>query len=218
MKKLVIFDMDGVLIDTERVHDLSWKVTFEHFKLDISEEDRRLFLGKGFKDYFNHLVEITSSNDQVHEIREYQRNFYHDYFRKNGIKVKPGIFEVLNELKTLNVKLAVASATRKESAEKSLKSVRLYNYFDYHVFGDMVKESKPNPDIFLNAVEHFGLNVKDALILEDSYYGVKAANNAGIDVFWIKDIIDVSNYKDIHYKKGFNSMIEAYQNIIVLVK
>ena len=218
MKKIVIFDMDGVLIDTESIHDLSWKVTFEHFNLDISEENRRMFLGKGFKDYFKHLVKITSSDDQVHEMREYQRNFYYDYFRKNDIKVKPGVFEILSELKSLKLKLAVASATRKESAEKSLKSVKLYDYFDYHVFGDMVKESKPNPDIFLNVVDHFGFTVKDALVLEDSYYGIKAANNAKIDVFWIKDIIDISDFKDIHYNEGFVSMSEAHQKIISLVR
>lgn len=218
LKKLIIFDMDGVLIDTEKIHDLSWKVTFDYFGLDVSEDDRQMFLGRGFKDYFEYLVELTSSDDKVHDIREYQRNFYHDYFRHNEKEVKTGVFDILEQLKSKDVKLAVASATRKESAEKSLKTVKLYDYFDFHIFGDMVKESKPNPEIFLTVVDHFGLDIKDALILEDSYYGVKAANSAGIDVFWIKDVIDISRFEDIHYKKGFNSMSEAQSDVISLLE
>lgn len=218
MKKLVIFDMDGVLIDTEKIHDLSWKVTFEHFQLDVSLEDRRMFLGKGFKDYFNHLLKITSSEGELHKVREYQRDYYHNYFKKNAREVKQGVVEILNELKSLNVKLAVASATRRESAEKSLKEVGLFNYFDYRVFGDMVENSKPDPEIFESVLKHFELQNKDALVLEDSYYGVKAANNAGIDVFWIKDVIDISIYDDVSYNKMFDSMSEAHDEIIALVK
>lgn len=219
MKKLIIFDMDGVLIDTEKIHDLSWKVTFEHFGLDVSEEDRHMFLGRGFKEYMEHLKELVSADDKVNDnkvndIREYQRNFYHDYFRNNKTEVKKGVYDLLNILKEMNVLLAVASATKKKSGEKSLKSVGLYNYFDYHIFGDMVEMLKPHPEIFLSIVKYFNLERNETLILEDSYYGVKAANNAEIDVYWIKDIVDISNFENVFYNKKYDSMSEASSDVI----
>jgi|LSQX01.3.fsa_nt_gb HAD superfamily hydrolase (TIGR01509 family) len=217
MKKVVIFDMDGVLIDTESVHDLSWKETFEHFGYDVSIQDRHQFIGRGAKNYIAYLYELVDTEEKVQKIRSYQRNFYHNYFANNPKEVKPGVVDLIESLKKRGVKIAVASQTRQASAIKSLTETNLIHLFDYSIFGDMVKESKPNPELFLKAQAFFNVDKADMLILEDSYYGVKAANNANIDVVWIKDVVDLSNETDINYIETFDSLIEAKDYVLSLI-
>ena len=79
----------------------------------------------------------------------------------------------------------------------------------------MVKQTKPNPEIFLKVVEHFNYDIKETVVFEDSYYGVKAANNASIDVVWLKDMVDIDKMGDVSYIEKFTS---AHQAISLMKK
>lgn len=218
MKKLVIFDMDGVLIDTEKVSDLSWIDTFKHFRKDVNEDVRHEFVGKGPKHYFSILHDIASNDEEMNEMIVYQKEKYAEIMKVYGKNIKPGVQDLIEWLIANNIYISVASSTKRKSAEASLRDVGLYEYFDFMIFGDDVIESKPNPEIYQKTLNFFELKPHEALIIEDSYYGVLASNNAGIDVIWVKDVVDLDKFDNINYLKKFNSLVEVKKNINSLIK
>lgn len=218
MKKLIIFDMDGLILDTERIHDWSWQEAFREMELDIPEHDRHSLMGLGPSNYMKQIRKVIDNDSIVDEVRQRQREAYHGYFAENNPDIMEGALNLLEALRKMDVKIALATSTRKESATRSLNKVGLFEKFDYLVFGDMVSNSKPNPEIYNKVIEDLGILKKDAVILEDSYHGIKAANNAEIDVIWVKDFIDHSDKKDIHYSRMFDSLAEAHQYVVDLVQ
>lgn len=218
MKKLVIFDMDGVLIDTEKVSDLSWIDTFKHFRKDVNEDVRHEFVGKGPKHYFSILHDIASNDEEMNEMIVYQKEKYAEIMKVYGKNIKPGVQDLIEWLIANNIYVSVASSTKRKSAEASLRDVGLYEYFDFMIFGDDVIESKPNPEIYQKTLNFFELKPHEALIIEDSYYGVRAANNAGVDVIWVKDVVDLDKLDNINYLKKFDSLVEVKKNITSLIK
>lgn len=218
MKKLVIFDMDGVLIDTEKVSDLSWIDTFKHFRKDVNEDLRHEFVGKGPKHYFSILHDIASNDEEMNEMIVYQKEKYAEIMKVYGKNIKPGVQDLIEWLIANNIYVSVASSTKRKSAEASLKEVGLFEYFDYMLFGDDVIDSKPNPEIYIRTLEYFGMHKEEALIIEDSYYGVLAAKNAEIDVLWVKDVVDLDKFEGVNYRAKFDSLLEAKSYVASLVK
>lgn len=210
--------MDGVLIDTEKVSDLSWIDTFKHFRKDVNEDLRHEFVGKGPKHYFSILHDIASNDEEMNEMIVYQKEKYAEIMKVYGKNIKPGVQDLIEWLIANNIYVSVASSTKRKSAEASLREVELYEYFDYMIFGDNVTESKPNPEIYLKTLDYFGVERSEVLIIEDSYYGVLASNNAGIDVIWVKDVVDLDKFDNVNYLKKFNSLVEVKKNITSLIK
>jgi HAD superfamily hydrolase (TIGR01509 family) len=212
-KKLVIFDMDGLLLDSERVTDLSWERTFRENNIEFSIEDRHHLIGMGFDEVQVLFAKRFNNENAFWELRKYRENIFFEHLELHGIDIKKGIIELLDVLKRKNIKVAVASSTLQERGEFLLKKTNIHDLFDYHIYGDMVKQTKPNPEIFLRVVNHFNVNKEEALVLEDSFYGVKAANNAEIDVIWVKDLVDIDTKGKVSYINKFNSMAEAIETI-----
>jgi len=212
-KKLIIFDMDGLLLDSERIADLCWQVTFKEKNIDFSKEDRHQLIGMGFNDAKALFQKRFNNPDAFWTLRAYRESVFMKYLEEYGIDIKEGVTELLTLLKQKNIKIAVASSTMQERGEFLLKKTNIHDLFDYHIYGDMVKQTKPNPDIFLSVVNHFGFSIEEALVLEDSFYGVKAANNANIDVIWVKDLVDIDQKGVVQYMNKFNSMKEAIPTI-----
>lgn len=208
-KKLVIFDMDGLLLDSERITDLCWEVTFRENNIEFSQEDRHQMIGMGYNDAQVLFEKRFNNSDIFNELRSYREIVFMKHLNEFGIDIKEGVTDLLELLKEKNIKTAVASSTQQERGELLLKKSSIHDLFDFHIYGDMVKQTKPNPDIFLRVVDHFDVELEEALVLEDSYYGVKAANNANIDVMWIKDLVDIDQKGTVHYINKFNSLKEA---------
>lgn len=216
-KKLVIFDMDGLLLDSERITDLSWQQTFKENNIDFSEEERHQLIGMGFDEAQGFFARRFNNERAFWELRKYRENIFFNHLKTHGIDVKAGILDLIQLLKENQVKVAVASSTLQERGEFLLKTTNIHQLFDFHIYGDMVKETKPNPEIFLRVVEHFNYQKEEALVLEDSYYGVKAANNAAIDVFWVKDLVDIDTKGKVDYLDKFDSMSEALPTIKTMI-
>ena len=186
--KAVIFDMDGLMIDSERIVQLAWKIVGERLGYGDLGEDIYHTMGLSVvrEKYF---IKKYGEKFPFQEFLTEYRKEYYEYVNKNGIDAKPGLYQLLETLKQLGIPMAVATSTSRESAMKNLEAKNITSYFAGFVCGDMVTESKPSPEIYLKACELIGVDPKNAIALEDSFNGIKAAYAAGMMPVMVPDLI-----------------------------
>lgn len=189
----IIFDMDGILIDSERQSNEGWLWAAEQLGVDMPMWLIDSFKGapaelccKFFDDYYKGAIDYWKAKElrtkHVYKIRETE-----------GIPVKKGVKEVFEYISNNGIKCAVATSTRRESAEKTLHTIGVWDYLDAVVYGDEVEHGKPEPDIFLRAAEAIGVSPADAIVVEDSINGIKAGYAAGMRVVHIPDTIIIDD-------------------------
>lgn len=186
--KTVIFDMDGVIFDTERVYTLAWDYAGEKagigkagfmnmltlgMSVDSSREIWRRQFGEGYD-------EAT--------VRFFAREFVRDYFDKNGIPEKKGLRPLLLFLRENGWKTAVASSSPRSEVERNLSRAGIADFFDVVVCGDTVPHSKPEPDVYLKACELLREKPERCYAIEDSRNGIISACTAGCKVIMIPDL------------------------------
>lgn len=185
--KAVLFDMDGLMLDTETISMQSMKKATQRLGLNV--EDQWLFdiIGmnrKGAEAYMSQKL----GHPLPDELDDAFIEIYADHLFTHGIDLKPGLTELLDYLLDNNIRRAVATSTRTEMALKKLKSSGIFDYFEYIVGGDQVNNGKPAPDIYLKAANHVGIDPEFCLALEDSDNGAKAAYAANISVIVVPDL------------------------------
>ena len=188
MTKAVIFDLDGLLVDTELISFKIYKEILAEIGYEFSlEEYAQKFSGKTEIQNIRYLIEnyylpwtVEYSFKKVVEIE--------NGFIAQGVDLKRGARELLSFLKAHQYKIAMASSSIEERALNILRQHDIVDYFDEFVFGYEVKKGKPAPDIFLRACEKIGENPEDCLVLEDSEAGIEAAFSAKIPVICIPDM------------------------------
>lgn len=188
MLELVVFDVDGLMIDTESV----WKNAFDKAgdKYGIPNLGDTLFpslIGKRLEDEQELLDRLLPSDIQNQLINEWRQIGLGSLERE--VPVKPGLYEMLDYLEQHHIKMAVATTTRRELTEQRLKKIGVYNRFDYVLCGDEVINRKPDPEIYLSVLHKMNTKAENAIVLEDSSVGVEAAYRAGIDCIQVPDLI-----------------------------
>lgn len=185
--KGLIFDMDGLLLDTEKLYVRFWT------------EAARFY---GYPMEFEHALSIRSLNRQftTEKLAGYFGSFdyvpVHDkrvelmdaYIKEHGVEAKKGAKELLEFAKQNGVKIALATSSPFERAKEHLENVGLFKYFDEFACGSMVKNSKPKPDIYLLACEKLNLKPEECIALEDSPNGVISASTAGCATIMVPDL------------------------------
>lgn len=203
----VIFDMDGTLLDTQRICMPAWdwageQQCFENMGRHIPAVCGTNEIGwKGFlrENYPTLDVEKFSSDAR-------------DYIIEHlVVKYMPGAEQLLEFLKSKGVKLALASGSSHQSINHHLDKVGGAHYFDVMIGGTDVQNGKPDPDIFLLAAEKLGVNPKDCYVIEDSANGVRAGYAAGMKCVGIPDIVQFGEETKALLTKEFASMYEAYE-------
>ena len=191
--KGVIFDMDGVLVDSERESSEGWRWAAKEKNVDMPEWLIDKFKGapatlsaQWFEEYFKGQVDYW-------EMRDMRTRYVLGLREKNGITVKPGVFTILDYIRDNGLRCAVATSTQKQSAEKTLHAIGAWEYLDFVVYGDQVENGKPAPDIFLKAAEMLGMKPEESIVVEDSINGIKAGYNAGMRVVHVPDTIMIDD-------------------------
>lgn len=193
--KLVIFDMDGTLIDSEKVYKRAWKIASHQIGLDLTEETAEDFAGRGIHETFQLLGEMGVSPDMKRKMYDLREIYIHDETALGRVDSKPYAEEVLRALKSQNYLLAMASSSPGKRGREILTSLDLFELFDYSIFGDEVEHQKPSPDAYLEILKAANLASDEALVVEDSLTGITAAREAGIDVIQIPDSSTKAQYE-----------------------
>ena len=188
MKKAVIFDLDGLLIDSEIISYKMYADLLQKHNLRFTLDTyARHYSGKNGVTNMQNLIFTYHLPISLEQGLAYVDALEKGYFAE-GVPLKPGARELLHFLKRRNIKILLASSSTRERALSVLAQHGIENCFDAMVFGPEIAHGKPAPDIFIKAREKSGEASADCLVLEDSEAGIRAAYAAGIDVICVPDM------------------------------
>ena len=168
MIKAVIFDMDGVLIDTEKWLNIYWQQAAKEAGFHFTREHGLAIRSLATKYTGPYLQKIFGPEFDYEAIRARRKQLMKEHIEKNGIEKKPDVDEILDYLRSKNIKTAVATATDPERTKQYLTQIGIYDKFDQLVSATTVENGKPEPDVYLYACEQIGEKPKDCIAVEDS--------------------------------------------------
>ena len=180
MIKAVIFDMDGIIIDSEPIYfDLEMKL-FRQLCLPISEKDHDAFVGTSTRNMWVYLKDKFDIKPSADELVKIERELYEKRLMSEKIVPIDGVVELIKNLHKGGLKLAIASSSSLYEIETIADLFKIKSYFLQFVSGDEVGKGKPEPDIFLLAAERLSVKPEECIVIEDSRNGVEAAKKAGM--------------------------------------
>ena len=188
--KGAVFDMDGLMFDTENLTYKLQRDILAEAGLEFSLDDYKKTIGKRLADLPVLFYDLFGESYDFDRFRLECRNAYIKYTEEYGIPVKDGLFELLDKLKEKDIKIALATSTTRRSAERTLKIAGVFDYFDELVCAEDVKNGKPDPEPFLKAAEKLSLEPSECMALEDSVNGIKSAYLAGMKTVMVPDLIE----------------------------
>lgn len=211
-KSLVIFDMDGLFFDSEKIYAEGWKRGFNAFGICVSDEFINSMAGKSAQDN-NLAIGKFLDNGTLQGVREIRENYFYQKLTED--EVLPAYFavEMGSLLKKTGYQIALASSSNDQRVYELLSSQRLCSFFNYVVTGDQVECVKPAPDLYNKVLDLAGQSPRAALAFEDTLTGVKAAQNAGIDVCLISEELGQLPHGSEIYQEAFPNLKEAYKSI-----
>ncbi|HJD47650.1 MAG TPA: HAD family phosphatase [Candidatus Mediterraneibacter norfolkensis] len=186
----LVFDMDGLLLDSEKLVKRTWNYAGSLLGYEDFGDHIYNTVGFNLKRRTRYFRENVSEDFPMEWFADVTRKKYHEIADEEGVEVKAGARELLEYAKEKDYRIGLATSSRKIHAEQSLKSAGLFCYFDGMVFGDVVKEGKPAPEIYLRACRQIGVEPSEAVALEDAPSGVISAHAAGMRVIVVPDLVE----------------------------
>lgn len=206
-----IFDMDGLLLDTERICWECFQKACGKFGLNADFNIYKLCLGRKADEGNKLLAEGFKSCSDFNSINKEWGFLYRDHIDNKIIPLKKGVLQFLDLLKTKNIPLGLATSTERVIAIKKLSKTELSGYFSVIVTGDDVKNSKPDPEIYLKAAALLKVKPEHCIAFEDSDNGVRSSFSAGMKVVQIPDLLEPS----VEVRAFGHSIISSFEDIIL---
>ncbi len=202
--KAIIFDKDGVLVDSERVRRDCLKKSAKKHQLPFEDEFYERFLGCNHETSLKILIERYKDENIVNELMDNFALYVKEEYENKNVHLKPGCNEILEYVKQNAIPYALATGSSYEGVRDDFLNNGYDSIpFEHIITGDQIKHSKPDPEIFLKAADLMGIDIQDCLIIEDSPKGLEAAIKAGAVTCFIKDLAtpDEELLSKVSYKK-----------------
>ncbi len=187
--KAVVFDMDGVLFDTEKLCMDSWTHVAKKQGIKDVEKVFEKCIGLNANDTKALIMDYYGQEFPYDEFRAQASEWFWEYIRKWGLPVKSGVKKILPFLQKAGYSIGLASSSRYESVISHLKQAEIIDYFSVIVTGDMIEHSKPQPDIYQLACWKLNVEPQDAYAIEDSPNGIRSASAAGMKAIMVPDMV-----------------------------
>ncbi len=209
----IIFDMDGLMLDTEPLYRIVWKQAAADCGYNLTDEIYRGLVGRGRKVAEQILAQTFGPEFPMEQFHTLSREHELKMFTSGPIEKKPGLDELLSYVESRSLPKAVATSTERQIALPLLARMGLLQRFDVVATGDEVPNGKPQPDLFLLAAQRFAIEPSRCLVLEDSEAGVMAAARAGMPVYLVPDLVKPSPEVERLASGVFNSLSDVTTNL-----
>ena len=187
--KAIIFDMDGVILDSETISGKCWTIAQDEMEVSTDKDFINMCRGSNHNDTFKILKEVFGEDFDSEAFLNRTTELFYMYEDAHGIPLMPYAKEILNYLKP-KYRLALASSTNGRAVERQLTNAGVIDFFETRTTGEMVEHSKPDPEIYLMACRSLGLEPEECLAVEDSPNGIRSAAAAGLKVIMVPDKVE----------------------------
>lgn len=214
MIKAIIFDMDGLMIDSERVTFECYQEILKGMNLTMDEEFYKTLLGKPLKGIYQRFYDVYGNDFPIEDVIKDVHALMAKRFETEGVPIKTGLKSLLEYLKENNYKTIVATSSNRDRVDTILSQAQITDYFDDSICGDEVTKGKPNPEVFLKSCQKLDVNVDEAIVLEDSEAGIQASYDAGIKVICIPDM----KYPEKQYEEKTFKILKDLTEVTAYLK
>lgn len=211
--KAVLFDMDGVIFDTEREYLKEWEVIFKKYGYKMKKEIYISVMGRGRKKVKEIFKEKFGEDLPIDKMYIEKDKMLKEAVENNKVPLKEGALELLEFLKENGYKIALATSAKRERVKIQVRHAKIENIFDAIVCSEDITNLKPDPEIFLKAAEKACVNPENCIVIEDSEAGIKAAFNAKMMGFHVEDLKKADEIILKYSYKNFKNLIEIKEYI-----
>lgn len=212
MKKGIIFDMDGTIVDSLPYHYKAWKIFFKENKVENFSERLKDYKGGGTLDLLTAVYGDKYSRKELKIMTDDKEIIFREIYKNNVVPIM-GFMDMFELIKSKKILVGIASNAIRKNVKMILSELKIYEKFDSIICGDEVKRGKPDPEMFDETVDRFNLKKEECLIFEDSVEGVSAAVNSRVDVVGITS----STSGKILIDKGCITTIDNYLNFDISI-
>ena len=207
MKKGIIFDMDGTIVDSLPYHYKAWKIFFKENKVENFSERLKDYKGGGTLDLLTAVYGDKYSTKELKIMTDDKEIIFREIYKNNVVPIM-GFMDMFKLIKSKKILVGIASNATRKNVKMILSELKIYEKFDSIICGDEVRKGKPDPEMFDETIDRFNLKKEECLIFEDSVEGVSAAINSRVDVVGITS----STSRKILIDKGCKTTIDNYLN------
>ena len=212
MKKGIIFDMDGTIVDSLPYHYKAWKIFFKENKVENFSKKLKDYKGGGTLDLMTAVYGNKYSRKELKIMTDDKEIIFREIYKNNVVPIM-GFMDMFELIKSKNILVGLASNAIRKNVKMILSELKIYEKFDSIICGDEVRKGKPDPEMFNETVDRFNLKKEECLIFEDSVEGVSAAVNSKVDVVGITS----SSSEKILIDKGCITTIDNYLNFDISI-